>query len=124
MLAARVDIEVISAGTSAFVGMSPTEQTKALLLKEGIDVSGHIAQKLSTQMLKRADLILVMEKLQEENIFNMLPMVKNRVYLLKEFAKMSDNDLSIYDPMGNSEEFYQSSFNTIKEAVAKIAQII
>lgn len=120
----RNDIEVISAGTSAFVGMSPTAETKAVLFKEGIDVSNHNAQKVSEEMLKRADLILVMEKVHEEHILGKLPMVKNRMYLLKEFAKMSDSDLNIYDPIGMSAEVYQDCFNTIKDALSRIVEII
>ncbi len=124
MLAGRTDIEVISAGTNASVGMPPTAETKDVLLKEGIDVSSHSAQKVSEAMLKRADFILVMEKLHEEYILSKLPTVKNRLYLLKEFAKISGNDLNIYDPIGKPEEVYRDCFNEIKNALSRIAEII
>lgn len=120
----RGDVEVISAGTNVSMGMLPTEQTKALLLKEGIDVSAHIAQRVSEAMLKKADFILVMEESHENKILEIAPSVKNRLYLLKEFAKIADGDFTIYDPIGQSEEFYKGCFNIIKEAVSKVAQII
>jgi Sua5/YciO/YrdC/YwlC family protein len=124
MLKARSDVEVISAGTSAIMGMKPTSEAKAVLLKEGMDVSDHIAAKVSDEMLKRADLILVMEKAHEDFILGKLPMVKNRMYLLKEFAKMTDSDLNIYDPIGLSSEVYQDCYNTIKDALSRIVEII
>ncbi len=124
MLLNREDIEVISAGTNALVGMHPTAETKALLLKEGIDVSFHSAQTISGALLKKADLILVMEKSHEAKILDRVPGVRNRLYLLKEFARMPDSDLDIADPIGKSEEAYRQIFNTIKEAVSKIVEII
>ncbi len=124
MLKKRNDVEVTSAGTSASLGMLPSEQTKLLLLKEGIDVSEHRARRVSDDMLKKADLILVMEKTHEKNIIERFPAVKNRVYLLKEFAKMRDEDLDITDPIGMSEEFYGNCFNEIKSAVSRIAELI
>jgi len=120
----RDDVEVRAAGVGAFPGMRATLETQELLEAEGIDVSNHQAQQLTDDLLKRADLILVMQKQHEHTILRKYPFAKNRLYLLKEFAKIQDGDLDIPDPMGQSKEFYRECFLVIKQAVEKIAGLI
>ncbi|MBU4346835.1 MAG: threonylcarbamoyl-AMP synthase [Candidatus Omnitrophica bacterium] len=120
----RDDIEVLSAGIMMLDGLGASEQTEKILEREGIDVSMHHSQGVSQKMIKEADIILVMERSQEARILEISPEVKNRLFLLKEFAKIRDNDLDIADPIGKSAEFYEQVFGIIKEAVEKVAQII
>jgi len=120
----RDDVEIISAGLMMLGGMGATEPTVELLKTEGVDVSGHRSQRVTVEMLQKSDLILVMEKHHEERILQLVPEVKNRLFLLKEFAKIKDSDLNIDDPIGRSFEFYQQTFNTIKEAIERVAEII
>lgn len=125
-MANRDDIEVLDVGIGAMPGMAPTADTIALLHQEDIDVTGHKATPLTDIMIKKSDIILVMEKLHEEKILKRVPLAKNRLYLLKEFAKMSrpGEDLNIYDPIGKPDWFYAEIFTTIKEAVSKIGELI
>ncbi|MCX5711841.1 MAG: L-threonylcarbamoyladenylate synthase [Candidatus Omnitrophica bacterium] len=120
----RTDVEVVSAGIMMLAGMGATEPTIELLRNEGVDVSTYRSQRVTVEMLQRSDIILVMEKHHEERILQLVPEVKNRLFLLKEFAKIKDNNLNIDDPIGRSVEFYQQTFNIIKEAVEKVAEII
>ena len=119
----RTGVEVLSAGIMAG-GMGATEATKEALAREGIDVSGHRSQKISEDMLRKSDLILVMEKIHEERILQLAPDIKNRVFLLKEFAKIDDANLGIDDPIGMPAEFYEKTLEVIKEAVERISNII
>ncbi len=120
----RNDVEVISAGIMMLGGLEASAQTMEVLAREGIDVSGHRSQRVTTDMLAAADIILVMERLHEERILQIDPKVKQRLFLLKEFAKVKDNDLDIADPIGKSFEFYEETYYMIKEAVARIVEII
>ncbi|MBM3255320.1 MAG: threonylcarbamoyl-AMP synthase [Candidatus Omnitrophica bacterium] len=119
----RHDVEVLSAGMMAS-GMGATEETKELLRQEGIDVSVHRSQRITKEMLDRSDIILVMEKLQEQRLLQLDPRIKNRLFLLKEFAKISNNKMDIDDPIGRPLEFYQETLRVIAEAIERIAQII
>jgi protein-tyrosine-phosphatase len=65
-----------------------------------------------------------MEDIHQHKILELAPEAGNRLFLLKEFAKINDGSLNILDPMGNSLEFYEDVFVTIKEAVERIAKII
>lgn len=121
----RKDIEVASAGIMLTGGMGATEMTRELLAKEGIDASSHHSRGITKEMLKKSDIILVMERLHEERVLAIAPEVKNRLFLLKEFAKIEDdNELDVEDPMGQSHDFYSRTFYKIKEAIERIAQII
>lgn len=118
------NVEVFSAGIAAYNGFTPTAETLQLLAKEGIDMSEHRTQRVNKLMLKSADLILVMDSLHEMRILELAPSVEKRLYLLKEFAKIIDNDLNIADPIGQSMDYYQKVFYTIREAVERIANLL
>ena len=120
----RIDIQVSSAGVMALPGMGASDGTREVLAKEGIDVSGHRTRKITQGLLNRSDIILVMESAHEDQILALAPEVKNRLFLLKEFAKINDSNLNINDPAGGSLEFYQDTFSTIKDAVERISKIL
>ncbi len=120
----REDVEVSSAGIMILAGLSASQGTKDVLAKEGIDVSRHLSQKITKEMLKKSDLILVMEELHKESVLHIAPEVKNRVFLLKEFAKMNDGHPDISDPIGRSYEFYEKTLASIKEAVERVSKLI
>ena len=120
----RSDVLVLSAGIMLLGGGLATEPTREVLRREGLDVSAHRSQKVTQEMLKKSDLILVMEKMHEERILSLEPGVKNRLFLLKEFAKISADDLNIADPIGKPIEFYEKTLEIIKEAVERIVNII
>jgi len=61
---------------------------------------------------------------EEERILALAPEVKNRLFLLKEFAKIRDDSLDIPDPMGTSLDFYRQTYAVIKEAVERVVEII
>jgi tRNA threonylcarbamoyl adenosine modification protein (Sua5/YciO/YrdC/YwlC family) len=120
----RGDIEVISAGIMTLVGLGASTETREVLKKEGIDVGAHRSQRMTKEMIGRSDIILVMESMHEKRVLQLAPEVENRLFLLKEFAKMDDSNFDIIDPIGGSQEFYENIFHTIKDAVERISKII
>jgi L-threonylcarbamoyladenylate synthase len=125
MLASRrSDVEVLSAGIMNATGMGASYETRELLAEKGIDMSGHRSQRITAELLDSSDLILVMEKMQEERILQLHPQVKHRLFLLKEFARVTGLDLDIPDPIGHPREFYEETLGIIDEAVDKVSKII
>jgi len=121
----REDVEVLSAGIMILGGLTATEEVKELLTKEGIDVSAHRSQRVTQNMIKGSDIILVMEKLHEKRILQIVPEAKNRLFLLKEFAKINNNNnLDIADPIARPYEFYAQTLGIIKEAIERIIHLI
>ena len=120
----RTDVQVSSAGIMMLPGLGASEETQEVLKEEGIDVRAHRSQRVTRELINKSDIILVMEKLHEDKVLQIAPEAKNRLFLLKEFAKINDSDLNIFDPMGGSLEFYQDTFAIIKDAVERISKII
>mgnify|MGYP001568359170 CR=1 FL=1 len=131
----RGDVEVLSAGVMMMAGLGATEATKEILKKEGIDVSSHRSRMVTKELLRKSDIILVMEKLHEERILQVAADVQNRLFLLKEFVnpvrnlvfggvKKDADNLDIIDPIANSMEFYAETCRIIKQAVERVSDII
>lgn len=122
-LSHRKDVEVQAVGVGAIPGMGATKETIELLAKEGMDVSGHRAQRLTDEFVKRSDLILVMEKFQEDEVLKRVPDAKGRIYLLGEFCPRA-NHIEIPDPIAKPIGVYIEVFNLIKECVDRMSNLI
>ena len=106
-------VRVDSAGTSTFAGIGAAPNTVSVLKEEGIDVSGHRGENINKDILKRSDIIFVMEKFHKDVIINMMPEIKDKVRLLKEGA-------DILDPIGKSVEEYKNVLGVIKQEIENI----
>jgi protein-tyrosine phosphatase len=105
-------------------GVGASQGAREVLAREGINVSRHISREVTKEMAQRSDLILIMEKLHEAAILKIAPLVKNRVFLLKEFAKIDENNLDIADPSGQPMGYYEDVFVSIKEALERVSKLI
>lgn len=120
----RHPIEVESAGIAAVPGMSASPETLRLLQREQIDMSSHMAKRLNDEMIRRADLIFVMEPHHAEELIGRLPEAGRKVHLLRTFGRSdaSDSDPSIPDPIGKPMEVYETCFADIREAIDRVAE--
>lgn len=121
----RQDLMVISAGIAALPGLRPTQETIEVMARHRIDVSSHLTQRLTDEMIEEADLVLVMERMHKQEILNRLPHSKKKVFLLREYADSpsgSDMDIEVPDPIAKPMEVYESCFGMIREAVEKVVK--
>jgi len=106
---------VLSAGISALPDMSPTPEAILAASEQGVDISQHKALQLHKDLVKKADLILVMAQRHKDYIQRKFPFAKNKVFLLKKYfhkgqfknIQSRDEDYEIVDPLGNSIDFYR-----------------
>lgn len=121
-------IEVISAGISALPGISPTFEAISVMFEQGIDISQHYAQELQEELIKKADLILVMTNEHKEYIHKEFPFAQNKTFLLKKFTinnksesnQNNDRNYEIIDPIGRKIEFYRIIARELKNNLEKI----
>ncbi|MBU1888116.1 MAG: threonylcarbamoyl-AMP synthase [Candidatus Omnitrophica bacterium] len=106
-------IKVDSAGTGGFLGIPAAENTIHVLKEEGVDVSSHKGKGITGELLKKSDMILVMERRHRDIILNKIPAAGLKVRLLKE-------DSDIPDPIGRSLEEYRNVLGIIKNHVENI----
>ena len=103
---------ISSAGLGALVGHNPDETAIKLMLEKGIDISNYQATQINQLLIKKADLILVMESKQKEIIENKDPSSKGKVFRLGEWGKFD-----IADPYKKDLKVFEESLNLIETGV-------
>ncbi|MFH1775967.1 MAG: L-threonylcarbamoyladenylate synthase [Candidatus Omnitrophota bacterium] len=114
-------IEVESAGIGAPSGMPATAFAQQVAAEHDIDISNHYARMLTEDMLKKTDIIFVMEEFHRERILERFPEMKKRIYLLTELSGETRN---ISDPIGRAIEVYRNCFREIEGALEVIVKKI
>lgn len=122
------ELNIISAGISALPGMSPTSEAIKVMTEQGIDISRHMATRVQEDLIKKADLILVMSHTHKDYIKTKFTFAQDKIYLLKEFARIgefksiqrTDKNYEIVDPLGRPIEFYRIIARQLKENLEKI----
>ncbi len=123
----QTGVQVESAGVFAVEGMSATRETQRVLADAGIDATAHRARNFSPEMAHQADLVFVMEAFQKEEVLRRVPSASGKVHLLKAYglpAGEVDLNPNIPDPIGKPLEVYEVCFQTIREAVERIAKTL
>lgn len=80
-------IQVVSAGTGAITGQTAARNAIEVMATEGIDLRNHRARCLSPELVVGADLVLTMTLEQKNTVLKMVPIAKNKVFTLSEFAE-------------------------------------
>ena len=79
-------IQFLSAGTGAVSGDAASPQARSVLSEWGIDLSSHRAREVTAELLKEADLVLVMTNRHKDYLLRRFPEARGKVYLLAEYA--------------------------------------
>ncbi|KGM08997.1 arsenate reductase/protein-tyrosine-phosphatase family protein [Cellulomonas bogoriensis] len=80
-------IEVTSAGTHAMVGSPVADPMAALLVGDGVDVTGFSARQLTAPMVKDADLVITMTRAHRSAVARTHPAAVRRTFTLRELAR-------------------------------------
>jgi protein-tyrosine phosphatase len=108
------DCVVSSAGLGALVGYPPDTKACQLMMKKGIDISDYRACQLDKDMIRKADLILVMESSHKSAIEESEPCAKGKVFRLGNWG-----DFDIPDPYQQNLSVFVKSFNLIERGVSE-----
>jgi protein-tyrosine phosphatase len=110
-------LKVTSAGLGALVGR-PADPIAVELMKErGLDISAHRAQQLTEQLVKDAELVLVMDKDQQRRVESQWPMARGRV---RRIGSLGDFDVP--DPYGRSREAFEKARELIEHGVDELVE--
>lgn len=127
MLQGRDDVEALSAGTGVFLRSTASSETIAVLKEEGIDATEHLSQPITTILLKKSDLIIVMTRLHRQLVLERVPEVEKRIYLLREFVDTPlglPTEPDVPDPIGKTHYDYKECLRIVKEAMHKIVELV
>ena len=106
-------LEIESAGISGLVGHAADEKASLCMQRFGIDMSPHIAKKLDAELIKKADLVLVMSQNQQKHIEQTWPFAKGKTFRLGHWQGKN-----IPDPYQHDQAFFDETSLLIQACVA------
>lgn len=109
--------EIHSAGVFAMSGGQASVGAIHALEERGIDLSNHVSQPLTVELIHQADYIYTMTSSHLDTVVSMVPNSADRAATIK-----TDGDVA--DPVGSGDEVYRQCARTIDEAIQhRLAEI-
>jgi protein-tyrosine-phosphatase len=118
--AGRTDIEVQSAGTQAWDGSPASDEALLVGVERNLDLSGHRARRLTPEILKDADLVLVMSTAHLAQVREMDP--KANVHLFAGYGVSGATGHSIADPFGGNLSDYRATADELEYELKEILE--
>lgn len=100
-----------SAGVSASDAAPATENTQLVAAERGADLSTHLSQRATRDVVEPFSLVLVMDEGHRRALQEAMPDLAGRVHLLTE---MVGQDSDIWDPVGTELENYRTMAEQIE----------
>jgi protein-tyrosine phosphatase len=113
-------VEVTSAGTGAWDGEPATSLARDVAARDGVDLGAHRSRRATTELLRQADLVLVMERSHLPAVAK-LGADPERTFVLSEWPPPGEPELEISDPFGGSVEAYEECWRRIRRHVRRVA---
>lgn len=120
----KTDITVSSAGISPTHGVYFPEEARQALASEGVGSVRHTSREVTSEMMRQADLVLVMEPYHRDVLRRRFPGFHDRIHVLKEHAGTSNGNPGISDPFGQPLSVYKETLEEIRDALRKIIEKI
>ena len=112
-------VDVSSAGTVARDGEPASDGTRRIAEHAGLDLGGHRARRLTPELARAADLVLVMESEHHAAVLA-LGAPAARVHLMSEWPAPGEPGQPVADPYGGSVEAYEECWRRIRRHVERI----
>ena len=106
-------LQIESAGIAGVVGHAADEKASLCMQRFEIDMSAHIAKKLNAELIKKADLVLVMSQNQQKHIEQTWPFAKGKTFRLGHWQSKN-----IADPYQRDQTFFDDTCQLIQDCIA------
>jgi len=106
---ARRKIRILSAGIHARRGGSASQVVRHVARINGFNLQNHKSDPLTRKIVKQADVILVMEQYQKDDVIKRFPEAKDKTFRIMEYLWNGDPEeiRDIPDPTGQNTEDYK-----------------
>jgi protein-tyrosine-phosphatase len=111
------DVEVSSAGTSAWDGAPASDGALLVGMERGCDLSEHRARLLTKEVVDASDLILVMSTQHLERVDALGGHAK--AFLLTEYATHGASSRSVGDPFGGDLAGYRETYDELEREIQR-----
>jgi protein-tyrosine-phosphatase len=115
----RDRVAVSSAGTAAWEGQPATDPAIEVARRDGIDLRSHRSLRITSVLLERSDLVLVMER-GHLGAVQALGSDPRRTHVLSEWPEPGEPGLVISDPFGGSAEAYEECWRRIRRHISRL----
>jgi protein-tyrosine-phosphatase len=112
------DVDVASAGTSAWEGSPASDGALLVALERTLDLSAHRAQILTRELVERHDVILTMGPHHAERAEALGG--EGKTFLLSAFAANAPSEHAISDPFGGDLEHYRETFAELQREIRRV----
>jgi protein-tyrosine-phosphatase len=116
------DLEVASAGTSAWDSAPASDGGLLVAMERGMDLSDHRAQTLTREMVRSSDLILAMGPHHLERIEALGG--EGKAFLLRDFASHGQSKRAISDPIGAELDVYRATADELEDEIRRVVDRI
>jgi protein-tyrosine-phosphatase len=113
-----VDVEIVSAGTSAWDGAPASDGALLVGMERGLDLSQHRAQTLTRDLVREASLVLAMGPHHLERIEALGG--SGKAYLLTDFASRGTSVRPVNDPIGGELEVYRATADELEQEIRRV----
>ncbi len=113
-----LDVEAISAGTSAHLGAPASDGALLVGMERNMDLTTHRAQTLTRELVQGSDLVLAMGPHHLERVEALGG--GGRAYLLSDYASHGASVRPISDPVGAELEVYRATANELEEEIRRV----
>ena len=117
--------QIQSAGTWTEPGAPATQFSQVVMARRRIDLAQHRSRPVDGELLRAADIILVMTQNHRESLQAEFPEIAERVYLL---SQLIDRQFDIEDPYGGSLDDYAVCADDIQKILingwARLGELI
>lgn len=114
------DIRVSSAGIFGVEGAPAAPLAEEVCREKGIDISGHVARRLTKEILARNELIVVMEMEHIHRVEDLSREALNRTKLLTHFGGHGGRVQEIPDPYCRPKREFDACFQRINRHVSSL----
>ena len=112
------NVEVSSAGTSAWEGAPASDGALLVALERGMDLNEHRAQTLTRDVVQSSDVILAMGPHHLERIEALGG--EGKGFLLSDYASHGSSHRPINDPIGGELDVYRATADELEEEIQRV----
>ena len=113
-----LDVDVESAGTSAWNGAPASDGALLVGLERGVDLSEHRARQLTRELVVASDMILAMGPHHLERVEALGG--EGRAYLLTSYAAHGSTERAVSDPFGGDLDVYRAAYAELEREIRKV----
>ncbi len=121
---ARAGLQSVSAGLNAKPGRAADARAIRVAGESGVSLAEHKACPLTTKMIDDADVVFVMDGINEARLLHRFPQARRKTVLLGAFAPQRQVEDEIADPYNEDENAIRQCYAVISGCVTQVSKCL